>query len=277
MGRFEESLSLLEESETLANRAGHFNALWNARAMRMFHMLFRGDLGGLETTGRDTLEWCLKIGIYWGICQTYALLALLELWRWCYDDALDYARQSLAAEGDQAIPISSRPTLMLVQAYAGEKEALRQVEKIDLPTVGEVNDLGKITALLFVIEALAVLGEDDAAAKLYPLMSEPLDCMKIACFGALMPETAAGISAAAGREWDTAETHFRTALRYAEEIPHKLEQPQVHYWHAKMLIDRGAAGDRDNARQLLEEAIGEYQTIGMPRHLDMARELLAGT
>ena len=276
MGRVEESLSLLEESETLANRVGHFNAIWNARAMRMYQMLFRGDLGGLETTGRDTLEWCLKIGIYWGICQTYALLALLELWRWRYDNALDYARQSLAAEGDQAIPISSRPTLMLVQAYAGEKEALRQIDEIDLPTPGKVSHLGKITELLFVIEALAVLGEDDAAAKLYPLMSEPLGCMKIACFGALMPETAAGISAAAGRDWDTAEAHFQTALRYAEEFPHKLEQPQVRYWYAKMLIDRGAAGDRDKARELLEGAIREYQTIGMPRHLEMARELLAG-
>lgn len=43
----------------------------------------------------------------------------------------------------------------------------------------------------------------------------------------------------------------------------------------KMLIDRGAAGDRDKARQLFEEVIGEYKTIGMPRHLEMAQELLA--
>ena len=121
-----------------------------------------------------------------------ACLALSHLWQWRYDAALSYADLSLEAERLCDFALGSRPTLMLVQASAGQTEALRQVEKIDLLTVGEVNDLGKITELLFVIEALAVLGEDDAAAKLYPLMSEPLDCMKIACFGALMPETTAG-------------------------------------------------------------------------------------
>ena len=276
MGRLEESFSLRDESETLANRIGHVGALWHARIMRMFQCVYRGDLGALETASLDTLEWCRNVSIPWGICQTSALLALLELWRRRDDKTLEYVRQSLAAEADQPMDICSRPTLMVVQAYAGDKGALRQINEIDLPIPGEVSHLGKITALLFAIEALAVLGENDAAAKLYPLMSEPLDCMKIACFGALMPETAAGISAAAGREWDTAEAHFRTALRYAEEIPHKLEQPQVRYWYAKTLIDRGAAGDRDKARQLLDEAIGEYQTIGMPRHHEMARELQAG-
>ncbi len=54
-----------------------------------------------------------------------------------------------------------------------------------------------------------------------------------------------------------------------------LEQPQVRYWYAKMLIDRGAVSDRDEARRLLEEAISKYETIGMPRHGEMAQRLLA--
>ena len=33
--------------------------------------------------------------------------------------------------------------------------------------------------------------------------------------------------------------------------------------------------DRDKARQLLNEAIDGYRTIGMPRHLEMAKELTA--
>ncbi len=41
-----------------------------------------------------------------------------------------------------------------------------------------------------------------------------------------------------------------------------------------MLIDRNASGDRDKARTLLGEAIDMYQQIGMPRHLEMANELL---
>jgi len=87
-----------------------------------------------------------------------------------------------------------------------------------------------------------VLGEDDRAAELYPLVKEPLENVKIGLFGSLMPETAAGIVAACSRSWDAAEAHFRTALGYAREIPHKLEEPQIRYWYAKMLIERKHVG-----------------------------------
>ena len=68
---------------------------------------------------------------------------------------------------------------------------------------------------------------------------------------------------------------FRTALRYAREIPHKLEEPQIRYWYAKMLIERSASGDREKARKFLRDAIGGFSSIGMPLHLEMAKELAA--
>ena len=42
-----------------------------------------------------------------------------------------------------------------------------------------------------------------------------------------------------------------------------------------MLLDRNADGDRDKARTLVGEAIAMYQTIGMPKHVEMAEELRA--
>jgi hypothetical protein len=41
-----------------------------------------------------------------------------------------------------------------------------------------------------------------------------------------------------------------------------------------MLIDRSAPCDRDKARQFLTEAIAMYQEIGMPKHVEMADEML---
>ncbi len=41
-----------------------------------------------------------------------------------------------------------------------------------------------------------------------------------------------------------------------------------------MLLDRNAAGDRDKARTMLGEAVEMYQRIGMPRHVQMAKEIL---
>ena len=41
-----------------------------------------------------------------------------------------------------------------------------------------------------------------------------------------------------------------------------------------MLRDRAAAGDRENAQTLLNEALETYTQIGMPRHIQMIQTLL---
>jgi len=41
-----------------------------------------------------------------------------------------------------------------------------------------------------------------------------------------------------------------------------------------MLFDRNASNDRDTARTILGEAMVMYQHLGMPRHLQMAEEIL---
>ena len=87
-------------------------------------------------------------------------------------------------------------------------------------------------------------------------------------------QTVAGIAAAAGGRWEQAETHYQTALRQAHEIPFRSEQPEGRRWYAQMLLDRNAPGDRDKARTMLGEAVEMYGAIGMPRHVDMAREML---
>jgi len=69
---------------------------------------------------------------------------------------------------------------------------------------------------------------------------------------------------------------FGRALEEAERIPIKLEQPEIRRWHAKMLIERGAPGDRARARELLDEAIEAYRALGMPRHVSLAIELQKG-
>jgi hypothetical protein len=64
-------------------------------------------------------------------------------------------------------------------------------------------------------------------------------------------------------------------MRQAHELPHKIEQPEVRRWYARMLIDRDAPGDRDKAFRLLTEAIAMYRQIGMPKHRELAEALLA--
>lgn len=53
-----------------------------------------------------------------------------------------------------------------------------------------------------------------------------------------------------------------------------MEQPEVRRWYARMLLDRGGPGDRERARTLLAEARTAYAQIGMPKHIEMANQML---
>ena len=83
--------------------------------------------------------------------------------------------------------------------------------------------------------------------------------------------TVAGITAAAARQWEAAEEHFQIAMQQAESLPNLLEQAEIRRFHAMMLMNRAARGDREKARALLDEARERYTQIGMPRHIEMSR------
>ncbi len=40
-----------------------------------------------------------------------------------------------------------------------------------------------------------------------------------------------------------------------------------------MLIDRDGSGDRENARELLTEAVAMYTRIGMPKHVEISETM----
>ncbi|MBI4831168.1 MAG: hypothetical protein HY801_06365, partial [Candidatus Lindowbacteria bacterium] len=73
---------------------------------------------------------------------------------------------------------------------------------------------------------------------------------------------------------DKAEEHYRIALQQAEELPYKIDQPEIRRWYACMLIERNGVGDKKKARSLLEEAVVMYREIGMPKHIVMTEQLM---
>ena len=90
------------------------------------------------------------------------------------------------------------------------------------------------------------------------------------------PVEVAGIAAAAGKRWDTAETHYQAALGLADRMPFVSEQAESRYWYARMLVDRDATGDRGRANDLLSAALAIYRAVGMPWHVTRAEALAAG-
>lgn len=83
-----------------------------------------------------------------------------------------------------------------------------------------------------------------------------------------------GIAAMSAGNFDVAEQHFRTGVEQAETIPVVPEQGELRRWWAIMLQRRDADGDRERARQLLADARAIYRQCGMPKHDELAGELL---
>jgi hypothetical protein len=91
-----------------------------------------------------------------------------------------------------------------------------------------------------------------------------------------LPRTAAGIAAACEGDWARAEEHHQAAIRQADTIPHRVAQSIARYWYAVMLLARGRQTDSTDARALLGEALGMFESLGMPLYARQAGDRLAG-
>src|ERR1700737_2982241 len=129
--------------------------------------------------------------------------------------------------------------------------------------------------LALVIEGLVMLGEHSQAGQLYPLVCELIGTGPVVLWPIFrLTHTIAAVAAVAARQWEAAEEHFQVAMQQAESFPNRLEQTEIRRFHAMMLVDRAAPGDREKAQTLLREALESYAQIGMPRHIELTQTLL---
>jgi DNA-binding SARP family transcriptional activator len=282
MGRGALAAELGEEVERLATQLNHAFVLLfiHAPLMSSRQLAASPDLEVLEASVSTYYETVAPMGFgaMAGGFKTYAAFL-----RGDWNEALHRAEEAVA----QSLP---RPhhgagiewgCYLLVLAYLDRGEevvALLDEDRFDLPEPGRPNGFAWWYGLVGAIEALAVIGERDRAASLYPLIRE-LKATTGATVALGPPyhlyDRIAGIAAAARRHWDMAEEHFRAALRQAEELPSVIEGAETRRWYARMLLERDAPGDGDRARTLVEEAMPIYERVGMPRHVELARRLLS--
>jgi tetratricopeptide (TPR) repeat protein len=219
-------------------------------------------------------------------------LGLGHFWRGEWEKALQDFQEAVKVEAAGFYAGAAWGSLSLFKAYAGDSDGalhMLEQERQNLPRPGQANTIGAWSMLLAAVEGLAILNEREEASKLYPLVLEAVNSGALVDWLWGLPQSLAGIAAAAGRQWEKAEEHYETALRQAHELPNVIEQPEVRRWYARMLIDRArsehpepvegrpsrsSGADLEKARQLLTEAIAMYRQIGMPKHVEMAEERL---
>ena len=276
-GRVPEALALHAEVRQLADELGHVgSALIDDFTTGSAKYFLPGDLRGWTDWSEQSIAGWLSGGPWAHFGRMWAAMAaigkfLLGDWDGARADA---ARASQDFAGGSWWTGIFPAVELLIDAYAGtgDPAEMFRLNYDRVPEPGEPTVAGDRLFGLVATEALAVIGDREACASLY---AAALDTVEggVTLWIPGLGQRYLGISAACGEQWDVAERHFQIALEQAHEIPVRSEQPEVRRWYARMLLDRRQPGDEDLARELLDEAILMYEEIGMPRHLEMAREM----
>ena len=277
-GMPEEARTVAEEVERLGAKVGFDGAVMTGIQTRMTAaVMLTGDLQVVDQLVQDLEAASGRAGPWSWIAQLYRSQA--HFWAGAWDEAAKCAAEALNQARPETFGEIAVGWQILLQAYRGDRGWLGEYRnrRDRLFREGRTPFAGDRGFAAIAAEGLVLIGAQDDALRLYPILSELLDDGCVTGVGTLsLVETQAGIAAAAGGEWDTAQQHFETALQQAHDVPNKLAQPETRRWYAWMLLDRDAPSDRDRARTLLGEAIDLYQTIGMPKHVEIAEKMLAG-
>jgi tetratricopeptide (TPR) repeat protein/uncharacterized membrane protein len=278
LGRMQEADNVDQELEPLARRIGHLPALSSCRRTLAWTEFWRQpDLARLENKMRGDLDAQTESGMN-PFFMSAAQLSTAEFLSGKWDQALRHAESAWSREAPAHVLAMNLAVRFRLMAYSGDREgalALLSGHREMVAREGKTNIYGSWMLLLAAIEGLFVLGEREQAAVLYRDVCDLINTGTI--FVQILsrfPRTIAGISAAAARSWNVAEEHFRVGMEQAEALPNQLEQTEIRRFHAIMLLDRAAIGDREKARMLLNEALHSYERIGMPRHIEMTQTLL---
>jgi tetratricopeptide (TPR) repeat protein len=280
MGKRELANRLTERIEPLAADLGHLGATFMTLSDRVrAEGVLPAAFDVIDELAPQQIEVCERGGLPW-LYVGYLYLGFVADWRGDTDEAHRQLRTASELEPPGAFAGQGAGHLAVHLAHAGRDEEVRQIVRerpAFMPVSGKVNSLGAWNAMLLLTEALYVIGRLDEAASMLPLVEEFLDMAgpEWMLFDGRITEMIGGMAAAAAGRWEQADAHYRSVADTAARMGHRIEQAEVLWFHARMLLDRGTGQDRDRARVMLEEAIERYRALAMPRHVERTEEAQA--
>ena len=277
-GRFDEVNEVLEELEPLAERLGHAGALLFAGRIRLFELSrTEGTIENLQVIGERDLEICRGNELPW-LTHSYSMLGTMAFLDGDDEHALELFQRAAEVEPFGALWGFSQASWLRARAYCGALDDVRKQwsELRDaLPAAGRLNTLGSWTILWFGIEALWVAGLREEAAGLYPLAKESLQYGFRVTFEGTPTELAAALAAASGGDWDAARDHMESTLKPVQDMPLRWRAGDVEMLYAEILLVKGDPSERPRARELLQDAVEEFEERGMTGRARAARDALA--
>jgi class 3 adenylate cyclase/tetratricopeptide (TPR) repeat protein len=278
LGRFQEGNVYGREGEELARRLGNWSALIFSQRARIYPWFGESpDIDWYASDGRIAYELGEGQGFRWLSALGQTRMGLAAFWRGRWDDALGHFEEASRLEPPGAAG-GHIGGLILTHAYVGNHDDARRLLEHAMP-VGVEGSLLSMRAeaiALIGIEALAIMGSDDEAAALRPIVQSRIENGIVGRgWDYRLIWTLAGIAATCAGDLQDAEAQFEIAIERAEHLPMRLEMGDALRFYGWMLLRRNVTGDRERARDLLQEAIANYERIGMPSHAGLARQMLA--
>ena len=278
LGRLEEALRIADVLEPLANKIGqHFSLAFCLSNRAWIDFGKAPDLATLEARFQRVWKSDLEASSAYLKALSEVRLSLLDFFHGNWMSALSHAQAALQEQGT-SIEGLGIGMLFRQMAYAGDRDSAMAIldgKRALLPRSGQPNTVGSWRMLALVIEGLVMLGEQEQAGQLYPLVRELIDTGAVVFLViSRFTQTIAGVAAAAARQWRAAEEHFEVAMQQAASFPYLLEQAEISRFHAMMLMERGRLADRKRAGRMLTLALETYTGIGMPRHCDLTKALM---
>jgi tetratricopeptide (TPR) repeat protein len=111
--------------------------------------------------------------------------------------------------------------------------------------------------------AYHLVGERAALAALYPDLLKVREG-ELRLIGFFFTDVSLALSAAACGDRALAERHLTDAMELVEALDHRVVRPLTQLFHADLLLDWNAPGDRDAAHDLLERSRAGFTAIGAP-------------
>src|SRR5262249_21675944 len=202
LGRMEGAAKIRDEADALATRIGQTYSI--ARILIAKGWVEFGATADLAKFAA-TLEQVFKSEprvptMFWDVFAQ-AQLSFLNFFRGDWSTALSHAHASTQARADNFVGGFGAGTSFRQLAYAGDRDGALAIldQKRDwLPRGGQPNTMGSWWMLVLATEGLAVLGEKQHAARLYPLLCELVDTGAVVLWPIFrFTQTVLGIAAAA--------------------------------------------------------------------------------
>jgi DNA-binding SARP family transcriptional activator/tetratricopeptide (TPR) repeat protein len=160
-----------------------------------------------------------------------------------------------------------------------EHEARALLDVLSRELAGQYLDAEWLFTIALLADACARVGDQESAQRLYSMLlpyerlyaQAPVE----AAFGSLA--RALGVLATTLRRFSEAEGHFDMAIETERRMGARPWLAHAQHDLAAMLLARGAAGDAERARTLLEDVLATYRELGMDSWAARAQTLAAGT